>query len=213
MCEIGRRERCREGDAMSLFGWVAPWGPSWEHPQLGDGVKTTGPTNDWRLAALLAVTAVAYLPCVGNEYVWDDIPLIVDNALFDTPFDPSTAFFSDLWADAAIGEEALSGYFRPLMVASLWLDRALSGAAWVAHLHSVCWHLIGVWAAWRLGRRVAGAQAGFVGAIWFAVHPLQSEAVFGRSNDLMATAWIAGLASGAERPRPGWDDTTACAMA
>ena len=208
MWATGRRENGREAEAVLWCGWVARWGPAWEHPALGEGVKTTGPTNDWRLAALFVVTAVVYLPCVGNAYVWDDIPLIVDNALFEAPFDPSTAFFSDLWAGAAIGEEALSGYFRPLMMASLWLDRAWSGAAWVAHLHSVCWHLLGVWAAARLGRRVAGAQAGFVGALWFAVHPLQSEAVFwvAARNDLIATAL--GLLAlhhvCAERPRPVW---------
>ena len=171
-------------------------------------MKSSGPAIDRELVALLVATAVAYLPCLGNGYVWDDIPLIVGNSLFTEPFDPATAFFTDLWSSADIGDEAPSGYFRPVMVASLWLDHALCGGAALAHLHSLCWHLVAVWAALRLGRRVVGAPAGWVGAIWFAVHPAQTEAVYwvAARNDLMAAALgLLALSSVcAEKPRPGW---------
>ena len=178
------------------------------HTGAGEIVKASGPAIDRRLVALLAITAMAYLPCVGNGYVWDDIPLIVGNALFKEPFDPATAFFTDLWSSAAIGDEAPSGYFRPVMVASLWLDHVLSGGAAFAHLHSLCWHLLAVWAALRLGCRVVGEPVGWVGAIWFAIHPLQTEAVYwvAARNDLMAAAL--GLLALSfvceEKPRRGW---------
>lgn len=160
------------------------------------------------LVVILVVTAAAYLPTLGNGYVWDDVPLIVQNALFDAPFNPRTAFFTDLWAGAAIGDEAASGYFRPLMVASLWVDHGLGGHAAVAHLHSLVWHLVAVALAFRLGARVGGPSVALAGAVALALHPAQSEAVMwvAARNDLMAAVFgLLGvvLVTG-DRPRPMW---------
>ncbi len=164
-------------------------------------------SSSYRFPGLvLALTFLAYSTSLFNGYVWDDIPLIVHNTLFEAPFDPRTAFFADLWAGADIGEEAASGYFRPLMVASLWLDQALGASAMVAHAHSMGWHLMAVTAAFVLGRQVVGREVAAVGALCFALHPVQSEAVLwvAARNDLMAAAlglWaLAAVTS--EKPRP-----------
>ena len=156
------------------------------------------------LAGLVALTALAYLPALGAGYVWDDVPLIVQNRLFEAPFDLRTALTTDLWAGAAIGDEAASGYFRPLMVLSLWLDRALGGQPWVAHLHSWLWHLAAVLAALDLGRRCLPATPAWVGAAVFALHPVQSEAVVwvAARNDLMAATFALVALGAVSGPRP-----------
>ncbi len=155
----------------------------------------TGPPSDFRrslplLGLLLGLTALVYGRGLSNGFVWDDIPLFVQNTHLNGDFDVRAVFFDDLWSSAAIGDEAASGYYRPLMVLGLWVDRAVGGgAAWFGHLHSLLWHLLAVAGAWRLGFRL-GPSVGMVGAAMFALHPIQSEAVFwiAARNDLMAAA-------------------------
>ena len=160
------------------------------------------------LVGLLLLAVMAYGPVLGNGYVWDDIPLIVQNRLFQEAFALQSSLFADLWAGASIGDEAASGYFRPVMVASLWFDHGLGGGAPLAHLHSLVWHFVAVVAGFRLGQQVGGDRLARVGALFFALHPLQTEAVMwvAARNDLLAAAFslIALNLFLADRARPIW---------
>ncbi len=141
------------------------------------------------VVALLAVTVAAYAALALAGFVWDDIPLVVQNSHLDGPI--GRFFVTDLWAGT--GQE--SGYYRPLMLLSLALDRALwGGSAAGYHLHSLAWHLLAVVALWCLLRELVEPVPAWVGAALFALHPLQSEAVawIASRNDPMSVALMLG---------------------
>lgn len=66
-------------------------------------------------------------------------------------------------------------FFRPLSVATHyvdhWLARALwPGTVWPMHLHSVAWYLLACALVWGLARRLGSSAAvGTVAALWFAL--------------------------------------------
>ena len=145
--------------------------------------------NRW-LLLLLAVTALAYQGMATAGFVWDDIPLIVQNQALETA-SISSIFGSDLWADSGAGDVA-SGYYRPMVLLSFVVDRALFGLEPLGyHLHSLCWHLLAVVGIFYLSRAVMGAHGALIAAAVFALHPVQSEVVvwIAARNDLMAAAF------------------------
>ncbi len=150
--------------------------------------------------AVLVVTALLYVPLAWAEFAWDDEALVVGNHVTGSLAHLGAWFSSDLWMTSA--EPVVSGYYRPLMLASLWLDRLLwADSAAGHHLQNVAWHLLAVGALWAWLRRVVPGGAA-VGAALFALHPVQTEAVAWvvARNDLMAAAFgFVGLAALAPR--------------
>lgn len=140
--------------------------------------------------ALLVVTVLCWLPVMGAGFVWDDQGLVVRNTLTGDLRNLPRFFAMDLWDSAGVGED-VSGYYRPLMLASLAVDRALWGLSPVGHhLHSLAWHLLAVAGGFQLLRaRLTPAQATLAVGL-FALHPVQSEAVVwvAARNDPMAAA-------------------------
>ncbi len=138
---------------------------------------------------LLLVTAAAYVGLWHAGFVWDDIPLIVQNrALADASF--GALFTSDLWADTGAGDVA-SGYYRPMVLLSFAVDRSLFGLdPGGYHLHSLVWHLLSMVMLHRLVRPLMGPGAALLAVAVFGLHPAQSEVVawISARNDLMATA-------------------------
>jgi protein O-mannosyl-transferase len=149
---------------------------------------------------LIALCTAAYAGVVAAGFVWDDQALVVRNALTSDLRNLPVFFRTDLWAGAAVPEgEGASGYFRPLFLVTLALDRAIAGLdPSFAHLHSLAWHLLAVLGVFQLLLRLLASNRekgravlpALVGATIFALHPLQSEAVVWISarNDLMAAA-------------------------
>ncbi len=142
------------------------------------------------LAALLLVTALAYARLAGVDFSWDDEALVVDNQLTGS-LDNLGAFFTrDLWSTTRL-PWLKSGYYRPLMLLSLALDRALFGLdSAEAHVHDILWHLAAVALLWALLRRLVEPGPALAGAALFALHPVQSEvlALVAARNDAMAAA-------------------------
>lgn len=156
----------------------------------------------WALLLLL-VTAVTFAPLAGAGFVWDDKPLVVDNTVTHTLANLPLFFQVDLWETAG-GVESASGYYRPLVLLSLALDRALWGLSPMGHhLHSVAWHLLAVGLLWGLLQELARPQAALVGAALFALHPVQVEAVawVAARNDLMVAAFVFGSVLALRRQR------------
>lgn len=125
-------------------------------------------------------------------FVWDDIPLVVNNTITGDLGNVALFFQVDLWQTAG-GVESDSGYYRPLVLLSLAMDRALWGLSGAGHhLHSLAWHVGASAALFMLLRRLVPP----VGAIWgttlFALHPAQSEAVawIAARNDSMAALFV-----------------------
>jgi len=145
--------------------------------------------NRW-LLSLLLLTMLAYFGVWNAGFVWDDVPLIVQNKALEDGLAWS-AFTGDLWADSGAGEVA-SGYYRPLVLLSFALDRVFFGLSPGGyHFHSLLWHCAAIWGLWRLLVPMVGEKGAVLGAALFALHPVQSEVVIWVSarNDLMAAAF------------------------
>jgi hypothetical protein len=142
------------------------------------------------LPILLFVTAVAYGGLRHAGFVWDDIPLIVQNqALSEASI--WSIFTSDLWAASGAGEIE-SGYYRPLVLLSFALDRWLFDLEPLGyHVHSLFWHLCAMVGLFRLVRPLVGQGAGLLAVGMFGLHPVQSEVVawVAARNDAMAACF------------------------
>ncbi|RME20932.1 MAG: hypothetical protein D6798_19340 [Deltaproteobacteria bacterium] len=142
------------------------------------------------LPLLLLTTVAAYLGLIHAGFVWDDEALVVRNTVTGSLANIPRFFTMDLW-DGAPVQQGVSGYYRPLVLVSFAVDRALFGMAPAGHhLHSLAWHLLAVTMACRLLRNVVSPRAALVAAAVMALHPAQSEAVawIAARNDPMATA-------------------------
>ncbi len=146
----------------------------------------------WGLPLLLVVTALAYLALWPADFAWDDEALVVDNQVIGQPGGWLELWTRDLWSTTRLST-LQSGYYRPLMLLSLAVDRALFGLdATGAHLHSLAWHLLAVAALFVLLRRLVAPGPALAGATLFALHPAQSEvlALVAARNDSMAAALV-----------------------
>ncbi len=153
---------------------------------------------------LLACLLGAYSALALAGFVFDDVPLVVQNTLTGHPGRWMEAFRTDLWKTA--GVDAFSGYYRPLLLLDLMVDRAAFGLSPAAHhLHSLAWHLAAVGLFLALLRRLVPPTPALVGAAVFALHPLQSEAVawIAARNDLMAASFIFATLLALLPARPG----------
>lgn len=146
-------------------------------------------------AGLLGIVALAHGRALGGVFQYDDFNVIVHNAAVH---------------DLGHWHRGL----RPLLKLSYALNWALNPAPWGFLLVNVALHALNTWLVFelilalapRLGLRERPEQAAFLGALLFALHPVQTEAVAyvsGRSASLMATFFLGALLL-ALRGRFGW---------
>ena len=93
--------------------------------------------NRWLPYAFVALVAAAlYLQTLHFDYVFDDKPLIVQNAFLKEPWSPLRAFHHEFWYGTAF-----VGYYRPLVIASFALNGRILGwgPGWF-HLVNVLLH-------------------------------------------------------------------------
>ncbi len=142
--------------------------------------------------ALFVTVALLYGALGLAGFVWDDVPLIVENRITGDLANLPLFFSQDLWASSGVSGGHESGYYRPLMLLSLAVDRVLWDLSPAGHhLHSVAWHLTASGVLLVLLRRLAPPLPALLGAGVFALHPLQSEAVawVASRNDPMVTTF------------------------
>lgn len=148
--------------------------------------------------ALIALVGAAYANSLRCEFVWDDIPTIVNATSFErlgTVFDPS------------IEPATTSG--RPVVSLSLWLNFVIAKRSIVAfHVGNILIHAVATLALFGLVRRTAllpscrerfGRHATWIAltiaGLW-AAHPLQTEAVtyvVQRAESLMGMFYLLTL--------------------
>lgn len=137
----------------------------------------------WLAATVLvAAVALAFGNALRNDFVYDDRLLIVDNAAVVAP----------------IGDLKALRFYRPLRTLSYRLDYAIGGLdPRVFHLSNLVYHAL---TALTVGALVeaAGASPGaaLAGALVFAVHPVQTDAVTyaaGRRDILCGLFFAAGF--------------------
>lgn len=161
--------------------------------------------STWAVPLLLTVTVLAYLGALNADFVWDDFPLIVDNPKVQSFEYWGGWFTEDLWA--VEGVDTVSGFYRPLVLASFAVDEAVWGVNSLGfHLQSLGWHLLCVGLLFRLLQGFVDRSAAWAAAAVFALHPALSESVVWISarNDLMATAFLLGMLLGFSSERLSW---------
>lgn len=134
-----------------------------------------------RRAALLvaAVAFVGYLPVLGGEFLdFDDDRFVRDNpAVHRLGFDQVASYFTD---PETVATRGIGGIYRPLRTLDFAIDWAISGGRpWFFHLRNVLYHVLGALLVLALCRRLSRSEgnAALFGALLFAVHPLNTEAV------------------------------------
>ncbi len=150
----------------------------------------------WSLPLTLLAVIAVFLPGVQAGFVFDDQVLVAQNRLTGSLENVPEMFRVSLW-DTVEGPGNLTrGYYRPMFLVSLALDRAAGGLdPRLAHLHSLGWHLLCVILLDRLLRRlIPDPLAVAAGVALFALHPVQVEAVqwIAARNDPMAAAGVLG---------------------
>ena len=143
------------------------------------------------LGILLLVTLLVYWPLQAAGFSWDDQALVADNRYTDSLSNLATFFRVDLWSTTRIPAPP-SGYYRPLFLTSLAVDRALFGLnAGPHHLHSLLWHVAAILSLFLVLRALLPPPSALLGAAIFALHPVQVEtvALLAARNDSMAATF------------------------
>lgn len=138
---------------------------------------------------VLLAAVLPFLTALQNDFVYDDHVL-----LFDAQTTLGSALTDDLFGNEADGS-AVSGYWRPLVRTSYWLEGRMFGVRPAPRhavnllIHAGCAVLI-----YRLLRRLAGcSRIALPAALLFATHPIHSESIAiitGRTDPL---ALLCGL--------------------
>lgn len=154
---------------------------------------TPAPGRSWLgVALLLVVVAAAFANAIDNGFVYDDQILIVDDPAVRLPL-------------SAGGEGLL---YRPLRTLSYRLDHAIGGLdPRVFHLTNVAYHAVTVLlVATLLAGLGASPAATVLGALVFAVHPVQTDAVTyvsGRRDVLCGLFYVLGVLAYLRHRRDG----------
>ncbi|MEO8196420.1 MAG: hypothetical protein ABI689_06830 [Thermoanaerobaculia bacterium] len=172
---------------------------------MDDTLSSAAPGDRWRwwgvlaLVSLLAATLWAYLPILGNGFVWDDGANLIGARA--------------KWNDGASGivwafTVPFNGHYQPLTWLSYRMDVLISGAtprgvhATNLALHLLATALVGALAWWFAGRTFSGPRAGtdrlrqgaatLLCAALFALHPIHVETVAWATErrDLLSTVLV-----------------------
>src|SRR5215468_8705654 len=125
-------------------------------------------------------SAAAYLPAVQSGWVWDDVNLVQPSPALQDLGGLRRAVATDLYRQAAPRLEA-SPYWRPLALASYWLDTRLGAAPRALHVGNILLHGLAtaLLALVLLRRRTdgSGLAGPVLAATWWAFHPDNVETV------------------------------------
>lgn len=156
-------------------------------------------------AAVFALAVLAYANSLTNGFVWDD-PIVLSRQL--VAFDSVSKV---LVTPRGIPQFA-PDYYRPVVIASYLLDRAVGGGAPFAfHLSVVLMHaatsaLVALLGLVLFGRDRPACFGALAAGALFAVHPVHSESVAwsaGRS-DVLATGFLAAALCSHARASRSW---------
>ncbi len=139
-------------------------------------------------SALAAI--LLYLPALGFDFAWDDFELAVRNPLLAPGSSLAKLLTSDFWAGTGLH----SGFWRPLVSLSYWLDaRFFPGDPAGFHAMNIAAHAgASALTAWILVDAGLVPLAAFLGGVWFALLPLHVEPVASISGrtDVYATVLL-----------------------
>lgn len=147
------------------------------------------------VAAIVVAVLLAYFNALGAAFQFDDFNVIVDNPAVHSV---------GAWAASMPG-------IRPLLKLSYALNWSLRPAPFGFHFFNVAVHAVNAVLVFRLLRALSPANgrdswAPLIGALLFALHPVQTEAVTyvsGRSVSLMALFYLSALLAWLRADRDG----------
>ncbi len=151
---------------------------------------------------IVSVTLLVYLNSLSGVFQFDDYNVIVNN--------PAVHGWSQWWRGV--------GGIRPLLKLSYALNWTSGFGLIGFHLFNVLVHVVNALLVYRLAQAVgrrsfrpgSAEKAAFIGALLFAIHPVQTEAITyisGRSSSLAACFYLASLLcylQGHRRNGPTW---------
>ena len=152
-------------------------------------------------ALLLAIGFATHGASLDNQLILDDEYMVRDNQdLRDLRRVP--AFFV-----STPPQKINRGYYRPLMLASFALDRALFGEDRRAyHAVDIALHALTAFIVWLSLRRLVRAELpSLLGSLLFLLHPVQTEVVYlvtYRATCLAALFFFAALLVHVSKPQP-----------
>lgn len=150
--------------------------------------------NKYLLWGILFFAAAApYFSSLKGEFVFDDIPLLLEDPFYGKEHSLADCWRRDYWM-----ESMAQGLYRPLTIFSYWVNAKIAGMYSPAfRLGNLLLHVITVFLLFNLASRLRiGKTAAFLAAILFAIHPLHTEAVipaFGRGEVLCGMFILLGL--------------------
>ncbi len=146
------------------------------HPGAPPGLASR---EHYLLAGILTITALVYLRCLGNGYVFDDHEMIIVNRYIGDWSFLWKAFVNDSWWFRDPAHLPQSHYYRPLQDVWLGLNYQLFGLNPIGpHALMVGLHLLAVVLAYRIAARLtADRVAGLLAALLFGLLPVHAEAV------------------------------------
>lgn len=144
------------------------------------------PRGRWHFLLVALAGFLVYAGSLQNDFVYDDL---VDIREVDTVFTPGA------WPEMFY--TASARLFRPFKYLSYHVDNAIWGwkpMGW--HLVNLFWHVLTCCLVLAFLRRVGLTRmAALAGGVWFAVHPVHTEAVVWISSraSLLSTAALLGI--------------------
>jgi tetratricopeptide (TPR) repeat protein len=169
----------------------------------GSGNKYTARKWYWMLALVLAFSVLSYANSLQNEFVFDDILVIVEN--------PGIRGVEKLPRLLGFGRGKLS--YRPMRVLSYALDYTLNEKLWYYvgnyqgrekglnplgfHISNIAFHIITSFLVFLVVFRLAGSfRVAFLASAIFALHPVHTDSVTylsGRRDILCALFYLLGF--------------------
>lgn len=127
------------------------------------------------LLLIACFAALFYSNSFGNFFVWNDWTLIIENFLIKDWRNLPEIFASAFWKPL-LGEPPR--IYRPLVLVSFMADFSLWGLKpWGYHVTNISLHVVNSFLAYFLMRFCVSPATALGGALLFAVHPIQTEAV------------------------------------
>ncbi|MFA6610709.1 MAG: hypothetical protein WCT15_07685, partial [Candidatus Omnitrophota bacterium] len=143
---------------------------------------------------ILVATFAAYLNTLGNDFIWDDEFLILNNSQIKS----FTHFPNIFKTYIGFGSENINNFYRPIQEMSNMIDYALWGKdSFGFHLTNILLHscaaiLVFIFIYYLCGSLVIAALSG----VLFGVHPIHTEAIAyiaGRADPLYGVFFMLAL--------------------
>lgn len=130
------------------------------------------------LAAVLIVTALASLRCLGNNFVSDDESYILTNHYIGQWSFAWKAFYLDA-AWFRNPQAHVTVFYRPVWLEWYWLNYWLFGANPVGwHVTQILLYLVAVWLVYKIAERLTGEfESALVAAALFGLLPVHADSL------------------------------------